>query len=204
MSERNNIFFWLGGVLTESLHEITMQVLSSELDAKINFQTRLNLQALCEHLSLGWINESDFCSRVVESVALDVPIDKFETRLKKSFSVRIQVLDVIESLPDSYQIWLISDIPQEWYQSLEDRFNLRTFFPEDRLIFTDSAHAQRLDPDIFYYVTWVANRPIDTCVIVDGLSSRAVHAVRHGLSSTIFVDTRRLIRDFTLRGMLPK
>jgi hypothetical protein len=181
-----------------------MQVLSSEIDPKINFQTRLNLQALCEDLSLGRINRHAFCSRVVELVALNIPIENFETQLKKLFSVRTPVLDVIKSLPASYQIWLILDIPQEWYQSLEDRFSLRIFFPEDRLIFTTSAHAHRLDPDIFYYISRIANQPIDACVIVDGHSSRAVHAVRHGLSSTIFVDTRRLIRDFTLRGMLPK
>lgn len=204
MGKRNVIFFWLGGVLTDTVLEITIQTLSSMFEAKVNLQKRLLLRALCEDLSLGRINTHHFCTRAVELVDSNISIDTFETQLKESFSVRTPVLEVIASLPESYQIWLISDLPQEWYQSLAGRFNLKTYFPENRLIFSADAHAQRLDPDIFYYVTRIANQPFDTCVIVDGLSSRAVHAIRHDLSSTIFLDARRLIHDFTLRGILPK
>jgi beta-phosphoglucomutase-like phosphatase (HAD superfamily) len=203
MGKMNTIFFWLGGVLSETVPEITIQVLSSQLAGRINFQTRLLLQGMAQELSLGQIDSQLFCRRSVESNGINISIDDLETQIKTAVTVRTSVLEVIEHLPEAYQIWLIADYPPEWYQSFAERLNLNPYFPEDRLIFTARSHLKRIDPDIFYHIVQQADQPIDACVMVDGISGRAVHAVRHGLSSIIFVDATRLIREFTLRGILP-
>lgn len=202
MGKRNIFFFWLGGVLTETALETTLKTISPHRKENITFQGRLLFLALCEDLSLGKIDAHAFCRRAVELSGLQVSTDELEVRIMESIAVRTPVLEVIERLPGYCQKWLISDYPHEWYQFFADRVNLHAYFPQEQVIFTDKAHLQRLDPDIFYYIVQRADRPIDACVIVDSISSRAMHAVRHGLSSTIYVDPARLIRDLTLRGIL--
>ena len=57
-------------------------------------------------------------------------------------------------------------------------------------------------PNVFDYITLASGHSLDECVLIDSVSSRAVKAVRHGLSSIIYVYPDRLEHEFALRGML--
>lgn len=203
MGKISTIFFWLGGVITQTISEAAILGLYGQPLENINMKTRLCLQDLVQDLCSGQINGYVFCHKAIESSGITIAAEELEARIENTVTVRPSVLETIKDLPDTYQLWLISDYPPEWLKLIADRLDLYSCFQKNHLIITSDCHLTRMVPDIFYYMVRQANQPMDACLMVDGMSARAVHAIKHGLSSTIFVDAMRLKREFILRRMLP-
>ncbi|OGO71270.1 MAG: hypothetical protein A2Z49_01115 [Chloroflexi bacterium RBG_19FT_COMBO_56_12] len=203
MGKINTIFFWLGGVITQTIPESAIFGLYNQPVSKLNYENRMRLLGLAQDLSLGRINSRLFCQRTLELSGIVIAAEELEARIKKSVTVRIPVLEAIKELPDAYNLWLISDYPPEWVEQFANHSDLYLCFHPNQVIFTSESHLVRMDPDIFYYSVCQATQPMDACLMVDGMSARAVHSVMHGLSSAIFMDTARLKREFALRRMIP-
>lgn len=203
MSKIQTIFFWLGGVITETIPQAVARGLCRQPIEKVNIQARLHLRELVEDLYLGRMTGLSFCERAIEASGISFAAEELEAMIKDTAPLRASVLEVIKELPDTYQLWLISDYPPDWYGAIADRFGLAAHFAEDRSIFTSGCRLTQIVPDIFYYIVRQANQPMEACLMIDGISARAVEAVKHGLPSAIFVDARRLKVDFILRRMLP-
>lgn len=203
MAKIQTIFFWLGGVITQTIPEVVARGLYCHPIEKVNIQARLHLRELVEDLYLGRMTGLSFCERAIEASGISFAAEELEAMIKDTVPLRASVLEVIKELPDTYQLWLISDYPPDWYGAIAERFGLSAYFPEDRLIFTSGCGLPRIVPNIFYYLVRQADQPMEACLMIDGRSARAVEAVKHGLPSAIFVDARRLKLDFILRRMLP-
>lgn len=203
MTRSKTVFFWLGGVITQTVPEAVVGVLFDQPIEKVGIKLRVQLRQIAEDLYLGRSNAKVFCQQAIEVAGVALLPAQLEARLKANARLRDSVLEVISSLPDTYDIWLVSDYPPEWYESIQAWTALSTLFDKERVVFTSRCCLPRMVPDIFYYLVRQAGRSMDTCLIVDGMPARAVQAVRHGLSSAIFVDAEPLRREFILRRMLP-
>jgi FMN phosphatase YigB (HAD superfamily) len=112
------------------------------------------------------------------------------------------IFEPIDRLPPRCNKWLIVDYPQDWFYPIADRLDIVSRFSEENIFFTASSGLTRLAPDIFYHIVQRSRLPMEACMVVDAVTPRAVQAIRHGLTSTIFVSSWRLTRDFKLRQLI--
>jgi len=101
-------------------------------------------------------------------------------------SLNDPVLNLINSIPDKFGKLLISDYPESWFQvisSMEDRL---AKFSRDRVIFSTQGNLEEMVPLFFNFVTRVSGHSLDECILIDSVSSRAMGAVRHGLSAITY------------------
>src|SRR3990172_1079327 len=196
------IFFWLGGVIIQPIPELVVRELYDQPIENIVIQNRLYLGELIQELYIGQIDGRSYCRMAVHRCQSALEAEDLETKITHRAALQPLILETVDTLPSSYQRWLISDYPAEWFRPIAERLDLFSCFQEERIVFTSSCRLTRLVPDIFYHIVHQSNQSIKDCMIIDSVTPRAIQAVRHGLSSTIFVDAKRLKRDFSLRKML--
>jgi len=196
------IFFWMGGVIIQPIPELVVKELYDQPIEYIAFQNRLYLRELAQELYIGQIDGRAYCLMTVQQCQSALEAEDLETRIIQRAALQPLILETVDSLPTAYPRWLISDYPPEWFRPIAERLDLFSRFQEERIVFTSTCGLPRLVPDIFYHVVHQSNQSVKDCVIIDSVTPRAIQAVRHGLSSTIFVDAKRLKRDFSLRKML--
>lgn len=129
-------------------------------------------------------------------------VDELQVRLCRNAMVTPSVLETLDKLPVKYERWLIVDFPRDWFNAIQQRLGLGEFFSLDRTLFTSELGLTHLVPEIFSQTTSRSGYPRNEIILVDGDTPRAVQAVREGYSATIFIDARRLKRDFVLRKLI--
>lgn len=201
MSTVSTIFCWLGGVILPTIPDMAIRSLQ---DQKLDFWTRTTIRDLAQDLILGKLDGLSYCKRVIEMTGAGITAEDLEEIILRSAPLHTPTLEVVAELPATCQIWLISDYPPNWFSQISARFSAYPFVQEHRLIFTADCQLPRLVPDVFYTLVQKAGQAMDACMMVDGDSARAVEAVKHGLSSEIFINAPRLRLELTLRKMLPR
>jgi|GEM_PF-1926101 len=203
MAKTGALFFWLGGVLAPSIPDLIAHTLFKSPIEKVNIHARLRTRQLTTDLCLGHITAEAFCHTLIQEHANGLTIAELETAVKNAVQLRGDVLDVIAQLPSDLERWTICDYPKAWYEAAIGDRGLAEVFFSDHILFTVESRLSHLVPNIFDHLSSATGHPLDTCLLIDALTPRAVDAVKHGLDATIFVDARRLKRDFVLRRMLP-
>lgn len=196
------VAFWLEGVLTPSLADLCADVCFARPIASVDIQPRLGLRAAAEQLALGRLQPLDFCQQVVEISGVGLTAPALEAALLERLRLRDDVSPIIADLPASIARWLVTGLPRPWLEVAVAQ-PLPALIPPDRWLFTADLGLPRLIPDLFAAWTDRAGLPMSACMIVDAVTPNAVAAVRHGLHSAIYVDARRLRREFVLRRLLP-
>lgn len=197
------VFFWFGGVLVQPLPDLLLQEIYGQPIEAVNPQTRLDLRALGQDLAIGRIDSREYCREAIRVCQTDLREEDLATGVIRGCALRASIFETIDRLPARYERWLIVDYPRDWFHPIDDRMSLLTRFPNECILFTSNCGLTRFVPDIFYQIIQRSNLSMEECMIVDGVTERAIESVRHGLSSTIFVDARRLERDFKLRKLIP-
>lgn len=157
---------------------------------------------LADELSLGLRSTHSYCERVIKITNSDLDVYTLEELIPRRASLNKPVVNLINSIPDKYEKWLIADYPEPWFRDITSREGLSSQFPTDRTIFTWQGGLEELIPDVFDLIARTSDHSLDECVLIDSVSSRAVEAVRHGLSAIIYVYPDRLEHEFALRGIL--
>jgi len=199
---RHTIFIWFGGVLTNTVTEITLQSLQSDQYASGFKLPRSEINKLADQLSLGMISPHSYCDGVIKITNSTLDIITLEELIPRRASLNKSVMNLINSVSGEYEKWLVSDYPESWYQEIASREDLSSMYPAERMIFTSQGDLEKMVPDVFDYLARASGHSLDRCVLIDSKSSRAVEAVRHGLSSIIYVYPDRLKHEFALRGIL--
>lgn len=202
IKSRDTILIWFGGVVTELISEITMQSLESELSVTRFAQQRCEILKLADELSLGLRSTHSYCERVIKTTNSRLDVYALEELIPAKISLNKPVINLINSIPEKYEIWLISDYPDPWFQDIVSREEFSSQFSADRTIFTSQGDLKKMVPEVFDYIIRASGHSLDECVLIDSVSSRAVAAVRHGLSSIIYVYPDKLDHEFALRGIL--
>jgi hypothetical protein len=193
------VFFWLGGVLTPALPELTMAELTPGLKGHAFVHIRRQLRALVEEVALGKTNARDYCEQALAVCQSKIAVATLEEKVIRSASLRRPVATLIGEIPDRYERWLVVDYPQDWYNTLPEQAQLDALFPSNRMIFTAQLEMQRMVPDVFYRLPQKAHRPMQDCIIIDADAGRAVESMKHGLASIFYVYLERLKMELALQ-----
>jgi len=199
MSGVTTLLFWLGGVLCESLSEITLKVCGIGDIAKLDVNAYLSLEVLREELELGQIDKHTYCQKVAQELSCQMTGTEMDIQIKEAVAIRENVLDVINALPDGYLCWIVCNFPREWFSVLEGQLYQGGKLNKDNLIFSTDSQLQKMTPDIFSYLIKRVREPKESVLMIDSDYRRAVSAVKHDYNAALFVDARRLQREFALR-----
>ncbi len=202
MVEYQAIFFWLGGVLMESILDATLAAISIDADKKVDLRTRIEVRGWVEELSLGQLPPSDYCQRIIDSGPNPLQKEDLESRLIERMRLEPGVVQVIQEIPETYQQWLLIDYPNSWLEQFRDAEQLEEHFPGDRRIHATSLKANEFGPEFYSAVPEQAGFQLSECLIVDADSTRAIGAIRHGLASIIYVYPEHLKHEFALQGII--
>ena len=201
MNYYSDIFFWLGGVLTESLPELNKAALFPEAGGHEAVRKQQLIRDLIEDLSLGKISPQEYSKQAIARCGAGMKSSNLEQLVLDLATLRQPVADIVERIPEAYERWLIIDYPVNWFKELADRLKLYSLFPENRTIFTAKFKIQRMVPEVFYFLPSNAGRAMKDCIVIDPISARAVEAMKHGLATIIYVYPERLKHEFAMQGI---
>lgn len=202
MINYQTILFWFGGVLSQAIAEATLQYVfpNNSFIGKLN--ERNQIKQLADDLTLGLLSQKEYCQKVIECSNLDITSQALETEILKACLLREPLITLMNELSPSFDLWMISDYPSAWFEDILLKEPLLNQIVGNRIIFVPELKLKRMVPDIFYHVTQRADSQMNECLVVDGVSARAVEAVKHGLQTTIYVYQERLEHELALRKIL--
>ena len=202
LASRDTILIWFGGVITELLAEITIQSLQSVQGVSGFFPQRDEIKNLADELSLGLRSPHSYCEQLIKTTNSHLDAKSLEDLILSKASLNNPVINLINSIPDNFEKWLISDYPESWFQVISSGEDCLADFSRDRVIFTSEGDLDEMVPMVFDFATRASGHSLDECILIDSVSSRAVESVRHGLSAIIYVYPDKLEHEFALRGIL--
>lgn len=199
MLDTRSIFFWMGGVLTQSIEPLLRSAFTAYGQPEPNLFSISGFASTCEQFSLGQMKETVFCQSITELVHGNIPANTLQEAAISSFSPIPQVCSTIQQLPQNYARWLIVDYPHSWFEQIRGRLQIDSCFSSKHFLFLHDYQLPRLLPDIFDLLVTRSGNRRDQCLVVDANSHRTVAALDHGLPAAIFVDASRLEREFVMR-----
>lgn len=201
MNIYSDIFFWLGGVLTETIPELTRAALFPEAGGYEAVKMQQQIRDLIEDLSLGKITSMQYCEQAIARCESSMTVSGLNRLIIDTASLQQSVADMVVEIPEASERWLIVDFPVDWFSELANRLKIYSLFPENRAIFTAELKIKRMVPDIFYHLPPKAGRAMDDCIVIDPVSARAVEAMKHGLATIIYVYPERLKHELAMQGI---
>jgi len=201
MNIYSDIFFWLGGVLTDTIPELTRAALFPEAGGHEAVKMQQQIRDLIEDLSLGKITSKEYCEQAIARCESSMTVSSLNRLIIDTASLQQSVADMVVEILEASERWLIVDFPVDWFSELANRLKIYSLFPENRAIFTAELKIKRMVPDIFYHLSPKAGRAMDDCIVIDPVSARAVEAMKHGLATIIYVYPERLKHELAMQGL---
>ena len=202
MAKFKTLLFWLGGVLTENLTDLALSIMSPGARGHDFVSYRKMLEPYSSALIGGALKAQVYCQNVVHEFKSELNKDQFEHKLIRGIHIRPEVVDIIQEIPEEFDRWLISDYPLKWYRVIADSLNSPVLFPTERVIFTADMKLTDIQSQIYDRLPASVGQSISNCLMIDGNSARAVHGVKHGLASIIYVYPQRLKHELSLQKIL--
>ena len=196
------LFFWFSGVLSLSIPAAISNTVKRKGNPADPFSFEIRLQPLYEKLSLGLIDGSEFSRKICNELQLPIEPEAFEDAFLASIEPNQLVIEIIKRIPDQFQPWLIVDYPAAWFGQMTISMEILRLFPMEKILFSPECGLNRISPDIFMWLTSRINKTMENCLLIDSNSRRVIEALIYGLPSAIFVDARRLEREFFLRKII--
>ncbi len=198
----SDIFFWFGGLLTETLPELTEAILFPGVKDRDAVTVQQQMRELDYVRALGKITSRDYCEQTIALGDMELIFSDLERKIIDLASCRQPIVDIISTIHEEYRCWLIVDYPSDWFRELSTHWNIHSLISKDRLIFSSELNLSRMVPEIFYHLPHQAGRGMDDCIVIDPDTSRAVESMRHGLVSIIYAYPERLKHELALQGIL--
>jgi FMN phosphatase YigB (HAD superfamily) len=198
------IFFWTSGIFTPSIPTIINGAVEKASGKKINILALPDFPRLTEQLTLGQLDELAFYEKLCDIAHIDINPEAIREKIFEQIHSPTQVIEVINLLPIKFEPWLVVDIPLSWYERIFKISEIQSLFSTDHIIDLPESGLTRLIPDSFYFMTFKAHIPFERGLLIDASAKNCVQALNHGLQAAIYVDPRRLEREFIMRYFLEK
>jgi FMN phosphatase YigB (HAD superfamily) len=201
MGEINQTIYWMGGIMTQPI-PILLAKTVSETGAHVNVLGLPSFEAMCEELYLGKIDELVFLKTVCSKGKLEIKPEDLREKALAAAQPIPEVVETINLLSETVGRWLVIDYPKPWFEKIAERLGIRRCFTDKQFIFLAQSGLSRLGPDLFKYLAATVKKDPEDCLFFDLQSRRSVQALNYGMASAIFVDSRRLKREYLLRKMI--
>lgn len=204
MGEIRGIFFWFSGVYTQPLLDLLARTLSQACGQAVNPLALPDYAAQVEWLVTGRMDDQSFCQALGMAAGVKSSPVALRDRILDGLLPNQGAFDVARMLPEAIQRWLVVDLPPKWFERVDRLLGVHSCFPPERRISLPASYLERLIPDVFDHLAIQAQLPLQECLLIDASTRRAVQALNHGLSTELYVDSRRLERALVLRKLIDR
>jgi hypothetical protein len=204
MPQTRALFFWMDGIITPSLYDLLSQAIFDLSQTRVNLLALPNYSGLCEALALGQTDDLDFFHSISAAARLTLQPQALRERVISGLTANPGVIPIIQLLPEAYERWLVIAFPDHWFDQTAERVGVRSCFPAEKMIRLPQSGLKQLIPDVFDYLPARAAVPVETALLFDASSRRCVQGLNHGLPTALYVDNRRLEREFIMRGFIDR
>lgn len=196
------LFFWLDGVVTDSLAETAIRQVEDAIGATLDTHIRVAIRDWALDLQLGRLDGLTFCREALSLAHASLDEKELAARIQSNVTPIPGMVEVLQELEGKYNLWLIANCPRDWLLPNARLVHLPRLFPEDSILICPELALPRLIPDIFYLAAHRAGKSIENCLLVAADSAITTAAVKIGLNAIIFADASRLRRELGLRRLL--
>ncbi len=204
MRERRSIIFWMGGVVTQSLLEVSTSVMEEMGQRGINLLAVPNFQQLTERFVLGKIDDLQFFKEITAGGKIDLDAAEILSAVKETLKPEPRTLAAISLLPPKYQRWLVCEFPISWYEQVDNKFGMADYFPTDHVLFLSAAGLDQITPHLFDYLPTRVGDTLENCLYFDKDPKRVIAAINRTFPAVIYVDPSRLEREFVMRNFIDR
>jgi hypothetical protein len=202
MGETRALFFWMEGVITPSFHALLSQAILDLSHTQVNLFALPNYSGLCDELALGLIDDLTFFRSIGAAAQLAIEPQAFRDRVIAALTANPGIIPTIQLLPEPYERWLVIPFPDNWFDQTAERLGVIACFPAEKMIRLSKSGLGQVIPDVFDYLALRAQIPLDVGLLFDASARRCVQGLNHGLPTAIYVDPRRLEREFIMRHFI--
>lgn len=165
--------------------------------------SQLELILCSRELSAGILDAQNFLSKLQGLTDDEVSLDELEYRVLAEAVCATELKEIIKDLQEEFVLWLFADLPPSWVQTIVDTSHLEEVFPSERLLNLNVQSKAVDDEGLIRGLIKNGELHWGSALLVDRNARRSSTAIRMGLDAAIYVDPRRLRRDFRLWGIFP-
>lgn len=204
MRERRSIIFWMGGVITQSLLEVTTQVIEARSKKNVNLPALPRFQELCEQFTLGKIDDLQFFTEIISHGKFGLDPATILSEAIEILKPEPRTLAAIGLLPPKYQRWLLCEYPRSWYEQIAKKYGMESYFPSDHVIILPDSGLEQIAPKIFDFLPVRVGDTLENCLYFDKDPKRVIAAINRMFPAVIYVDPSRLEREFVMRNFIDR
>jgi len=204
MRERRSIIFWMGGVITQSLLEVTTQVIEARSKKNVNLLALPRFQELCEQFTLGKIDDLQFFTEIISHGKFGLDPATIPSQAIEVLKPEPRTLAAIGLLPPKYQRWLLCEYPRSWYEQIAKKYGMESYFPSDHVIILPDSGLEQIAPKIFDFLPVRVGDTLENCLYFDKDPKRVIAAINRMFPAVIYVDPSRLEREFVMRNFIDR
>lgn len=204
MVKTRAVFFWMTGVITPNLLTLATRALANLGKPEANLLALPGWSWLVQGLACGQVDGPAFCTAICQQCGLVIPAGELERQILAQLTPGSKVLETINLLPEAYERWLVVDLPRAWLDAAAGRVGLEPSFQAGRQVVLPESGLAETMPAALDYLAGKAHIPLAEGLLIDASNRRAVQALRHGMQAAIFLDARRLEREFILRYFIDR
>lgn len=198
----SSVTFWMGGVITPPLWQLTRSVLEMN-GVGASPDLCFDMIELGQKMGAGSLSSDEYCRGVLERTGLHLSPQELAAAIENRIELMPGVLDIAAALKRTYPLYLLCDYPRRWLLPAVERLGLTEYFPEQNMVMVNEYGLAELSSDLFSKLPSARSLIPEDGLLVDGDPPRAMAALRAGILTTTFVDAPRLRREFVLLGLLP-
>jgi FMN phosphatase YigB (HAD superfamily) len=197
-----SITFWLGGIIAPHLWQLTRDALALN-GAPPTPNLCYSLLDLGREASAGALDSDAYCRRAAELASVRIAPAQLAADIESRITITPGILGLLDELGVTYQLYLMSDYPDRWLRPLLQGTGLGQRFSDRSIIMASAYGGIRQPADLQRALATVQVVPLDEALVIDPDSRRVMAEIRAGIKAALFVDVRRLRREFVLWAMLP-
>ncbi len=151
----------------------------------------------------GTLDSNAYLSRLEDLTGGDIRVDKLERRILDGAVCSTALIEILEDLSGDFNLWLLADLPPSWVAEILEASHLNPLFPSERKLDRSINDEARNYKDFIQRLIQIEELRPGSTLLVDQNARRSSIAIRLGLDVAIYVDPRRLRRDFGLWEIFP-
>ncbi len=147
----------------------------------------------------GKITEEEYWKLCENDLKVKIDPEKLRNILLEGFEEQKDVVNLIKRLRTDYKLALLSDMPKEWADWLNNKFNIFDNFDES--VVSGYTGLEKPEPPIFNYTLERLKLSPEECIFIDDLEKNINGAKNVGINAIRFEGYDKLVEDLKKLGV---
>jgi epoxide hydrolase-like predicted phosphatase len=147
----------------------------------------------------GKITEEEYWKLCGKDLRVKIDSDELRMILLDGYEEQEETSQLVKRLRGSYKLGLLSDMPKEWMDLLEKKFNIFVNF--DVIVVSGYEGMSKPDPEIYELAIKKMGLRPDECVFIDDREINLEYPPKMGIKTILFRSCDQLKKDLAVLGV---